>query len=489
MSDDFTAEQPLESWSERDLGVEFLTRVGSVLRIGRTYSVHNQLFGQQLDGLLEITRVLLREQGELLFVAHQGEIFLNGSRVATTTHGFRMSKAVIAEWSQRKIAGFEVRGEPSIDEWRGFFELWFEAAQESGPGLVRAAQERGLACIVPVLRVLEDAAEDDGMNPGLGSGSEAAEKTAAPVDETNTTRRTPSGALGGRISPQATEALGAAPKLYAAAMSGVQSLLTSTTASSSLEFRHVRRVVQPIVDAATSHEPVFLGLAGLVRRDEYTYARNVNACIIATAIGERLGMDRATLSHLAVAGLLHGIGRSTTTDPEQVGPAGVMLLARRTNMQELTVRVMRVALEAGAGRARAGRSGALSQIVSISALYTRLISARGEIGRVTTPSQALGMIVGPLTAEFDPALKTTLIETLGFHPPGQHVLLDDEMIALVIAPNRADLSHPVVMPVLAPGSVQLDPGARWPGGVLPSERSIVRDLVAESLMTDIEEAA
>jgi hypothetical protein len=327
------------------------------------------------------------------------------------------------------------------------------------------------------------------MDPGLGSGSVSAEKTEAPVDETSTTRRTRGGALGGRISPQATEALGAAPKLYAAAMSGLQSLLTSTTMSEHLEFRHVRRVVQPVVDAATSREPIFLGLAGLVRRDEYTYARNVNACIIATAIGDRLGMDRATLSHLAVAGLLHGIGRSVTSDPEQVGTAGVLLLAKRTNLQELTVRVMRVALEAGAGRARAGRTGALSQIVSISALYTRLISARGEIGRVTTPAQALGMIVGPLTAEFDPALKVALVETLGFHPPGQHVLLDDEMIALVIAPNRADLAHPVLMPVLAPGSVEFDPEAHWKGGVLPPERSIVRDLLVENLMGAPEEAA
>jgi hypothetical protein len=365
----------------------------------------------------------------------------------------------------------------------------FDATLEPGPALVRAAQERGLTCVVPVLRVLEDAGEDGGLDPGLGTGSLAEAKPTAPVDETSTTREARAGALGGKISPQATQALGAAPKLYAAAMSGLQSLLTSTTVSQNLEFRHVRRVVQPIVDSATSGDPIFLGLAGLVRRDEYTYARNVNACIIATAIGHRLGMDRATLSHLAVAALLHGIGRSVTTDPDKVGPAGAVLLARRTNLHELTVRVMRVALEAGAGRARAGSSGVLSQIVSISALYTRLISARGEMGRVTTPSQALGMIVGPLTAEFDPALKIALVETLGFHPPGQHVLLDDGMVALVIAPNRDDLSHPILHPIRGPKDVPFDPELHWRGGLLPSERSIVRDLLVESLMTESDKAA
>jgi HD-GYP domain-containing protein (c-di-GMP phosphodiesterase class II) len=459
------------------------------MRTGRSYSVHNQLFGQQLESLLEPTALLLRTEGQFLFVAHEGELFLNGARIATTTHGFRMSKTLVADWEQRGIVGLEVRGEPTVEAWRGFFELLFDTTIEPGAPLVRAAQERGLTAIVPVLRVLDEAGEAEGVEPGLGANDLEPQKTRTADDDTTTSRETRGGALGGRLSPQALEALGAAPKLYAAALNGLQSLLTSTTTSQSLEFRHVRRVVQPIVDASTGREPIFLGLAGLIRRDEYTYARNVNACLIATSIGQRIGMERGTLSHLAVAGLLHGIGRSVTTDPEKIGPAGAVLLAQRTSLQELTVRVMRVALEAGAGRASAGRSGALSQIVSISAVYARLVSARGELGRAITPAQALGMIVGPLTAGFDPALKSAMVETLGFHPPGQHVQLDDGGVALVVAPNREDLARPVVQPLRGPGGVPFDPVAHWPGGILPPERSITRDLMVESLVTELPEAA
>lgn len=461
-----------------ELGIELLTRVSALFRIGRSYSVGNRLFVQQIESLIETAELLLKERGEFQFVSFGGEVFLDGHRIANTSHGFRMAKSLIAALEERGIAGFEVRGEPRPEEWQGFFTLLMDHTLTTGTAWIDAAAARGLERIVPVIRVLEEPASDsaDPDGPGMvGSGESdpAAAKTDPSADPQGLV-----GAIGGRISPRALAALGSAPKLYAAAMAGLTSLVTSTTAQRGLEFRHARRVVQPIVDAAGSRDPVILGLAGMVRRDEYSYARNVNACMIATSIGQRLGLDRTDLATLAVAALLHGIGRAETTDPEKIGPAGAVLLARRTPLQELTTRVMRVALEAGGGPAPPGQSSVLSQIVSISAAYSRIVSSRGGVGKGTTPAQALGMIVGPLTGGFDPALKAALVETLGFHPPGQFVELDDGMIAMVIAPNRGDLDRPILQPCWGPGERALEPGLDWEGGELPPERSIIRDLTS-----------
>lgn len=463
-------------------------RVGALMRVGRSYSSQNQLFVQQLDMLVETVRPHLREYGEFLFVAYGGEVFLDGTRVAMTSHGFRMAKALIGELDKRNISGFEVRGEPDQAEWRRFFELLLDADAARGDALLAAAHERGLERILPVVRVLEDPSDDATNESGLGAGTTAGpeaqldqrDPSAMPVGST--------GAASGATSPS-TAALGAAPKHYAAALSGLQSLLTSTTAQRGLEFRHARRVVQPIVDSATSTDPIVLGLAGMIKRDGFTYARNVNACLIATAIGHRLGFDRQTLADLSMAALLHGIGRSVTEDPARIGCAGALILARRATLQATTVKVMRVAFEASSGRALPGRSSVLSQIVSIAAAYARMISARGDVGKSTTPAQALGMIVGPLTGGFDPWLKLALIEVLGIHPPGQFVELDDGTIAMVIAPNRDDIARPILHPVTGPAGRSFDPQLHWAGGTLPAERTVARDLLGFDVPADLDHAA
>ncbi len=475
--------------AESELGIELLTRVAALFRVGRSYSVQNKLFAQQIESLMETTGQLLAVRGEFLFVCYGGEVFLDGQRIATTAHGFRMAKTVIAAFGERGIAGFEVVGEPHAAEWTTFFELLMMRGLAVGPAWDEEADRRGLERIRPVKRVQEDpgSESESAEGPGADPTDRGARETAPEERAENPAGH--AGAVGGRVSPAAAAALGAAPKRYAAAMAGLNSLILNTSVHGAVEVRHARRVVQPIVDAAGSRDPVILGLAGMVKRDEYSYARNVNACMIATSIGQKLGFERNDLATLAVCALLHGIGRAVTSEPLQVGPAGALLLARRSPMQELTTRVMRVALEAGGGAAAPGRSSILSQIVSIAATYTRMVTARGETGKSTTPAQALGMIVGPLTGGFDPALKAALVETLGLHPPGQIVELDDGMVAIVIAPSRTDLDRPVVQPCTGPLGEDFDPERHWPGGALPPERSILRDLTAAEMPRSLDAAA
>jgi hypothetical protein len=357
----------------------------------------------------------------------------------------------------------------------------------AGPDWAAAAAERGLERIAPVLRVREEGGGDDtGLAESEGA---AAQKRDASALEEAAKEPMSSGALGGRVSPEAFAALGAGPKHFQSALDGLTSLVTATSAQRGIEMRHARRVIQPIVDAACSRDPVVLGLAGLVRRDEYSYSRVVNACMIATTMGQRLGFERDELATLSVAALLHGVGRAETDDANRIGPRGALLISRRSTFQELTVRVMRVALEAGGGPAPVGRSSVLSQIVGMAATYARMVSSRGVVGKGTTPTQALGMIVGPLTGGFDPALKVALVETLGFHPPGQFVELDDGTIAMVLAPDRTDLDRPIVQPCLGKGGRPLETPEERAGGPLSPARSILRDLGAADIPEPLRQAA
>ena len=118
--------------------------------------------------------------------------------------------------------------------------------------------------------------------------------------------------------------------------------------------------------------------------------------------------------------------------------------------------------------------------MAIAATYARLVSAKSASGRSVTPADALGFIVGPLAGSFDPALRAALVESLGFHPPGQWVELDGGEIALVVSPMPGGPAHPVVQVLAGAGGAPLGKGG-WEGGPLPPERSIVRDLPAEEV--------
>ena len=97
--------------------------------------------------------------------------------------------------------------------------------------------------------------------------------------------------------------------------------------------------------------------------------------------------------------------------------------------------------------------------------------------------------LGPLTGGFDPALKLTLIETLGFYPPGQFVLFDDGTIAMVVGANREHLDRPIVHALTGPAGAPLLEPVAWPGGEVPPERRILRPLKPTEMPEDLAEAA
>jgi HD-GYP domain-containing protein (c-di-GMP phosphodiesterase class II) len=306
---------------------------------------------------------------------------------------------------------------------------------------------------------------------------------------------------------------GAARKRYAQAIQGARSLLTTTTLQDGLELRHGKRVVQPLVDGAFADEPVVVGLSSLTHKDEYTYAHAVNVCLISVTMGRLLDMDRRALADLGVASLLHDVGKAVVgdqihhplesfTDEERAAAErhpleGALLLARSTTLNQTTLRCMRVALEHhmlpdGSGYpAASGRwpQSVMSRLVAVADCYVSLLGHRSQHGAVTTPYQALGMMLGPLKKRFDPAMLWALVQSVGFYPPGQLVLLDDGNIAAVLAPNAADLSRPhvrVVWSVTGQPMLQDPPLEYRP---LPPERSIQRALKAEEYPTEPEEKA
>jgi len=420
------------------------------------------------------------------------------------------------EFGRRQIAGVRVQDGVTPDELGRFFRLFLRPDDHQGTALLEACVAESTGHILPAVHAsAASRGESDPFDPdGFGKWSEGAPaggRGASDPDPPGT--RAASAAEGGALP--ATGVAGVRPaarKSYSLAMLGARSLLTTTTLQEGMELRHAKRVVQPLVDGAFAKEPVVVGLTTLGHHDEFTYAHSVNVCMVAVTMGHYLGLDRRALADLGVAALLHDVGKNAVahliqrpfdefTDDERIAAErhpveGAKLLARSTALNPTTLRCIRVALEhhiypAGEGYPTppAGwTTSLLYRVVAVADCYVCLQTYRSRHGANVTPYQALGMMLGPMRASFDPVMLWALVQAVGLYPPGQVVQLDNGQIAIVLAPNSADLERPHVKVVSRADRRRLAPDETVEYRPIPPELSVGRALRAEEYPDDPEAA-
>ena len=485
----------------REAGQLIILRLLAMVRVGKAYRVGNQAFRAQLDLFVGAILPVAKEFQEMVLVALETDFYLNGVRIPLTRNAVRHHQAALKELQQRKIAG--VRAEPEVtrEELETFFHLFLQPDVYSSTALLEAVVAAGCVHFQPVIYASTDAQQADSMRiPGYAPdtfdlfsqagkiGGESFSGGAGAVAES---------ALHGAPghSPRGT-----APKNYNIALAGARSLLTTTVLQEGMEMRHVKRVVQPLVDGAFAGEPIVLGLSTLGHLDEFTYMHAVNVCMIAVTMGRMLELDRRTLADVGVAALLHDVGKNSVSDKihhsidewtdeeralaESHPVEGAKLLARSTTLNETTLRCIRVSLEHHAGEGgypalNGLRPTVISRIIRCADCYATLQTHRSERGQNVTPYEALGMMLGPLAPRFEPALLWALVRSLGFYPPGQMVRLEDGAVALVLAPNPADLARPNVRIIVNSIGEWVESTRREEFCPLPAERSVVRALRME----------
>lgn len=444
--DNMTPEEEL-----REQGLQLVTRLVAVLRTSRSYSIGNRAFTGQLEQLLEVLRPTLMASGRAQLVHMDRDLQLNGVRVPLKSTSLRFQEQLLSELALRGIAGVEFHASLRLPELEEFMRYFLSSELYKGDELVAACRSAGITGAVPVLQVVPASAE------------------ATPPSEAN-----------------AVPAFSAALQAYDDALAHARALLTATRFARGIELRHLKRLVQPLVEAAASPEPTTVGLAWASAADEQ-WAHGVHVCIVSIGMGHQLGLDRAALTELGVAALLHDVGQSSleTVPPDaavrddaaraelQTHPIrGVEAIAGITTLNRTSLRAMRVALEHHACT-RSGypalsadfKPATASRLVAVADAFVSLLSLHGERGQRITPAEALSMVLGPGGAGFDDALKASLIRTVGVYPPGQLVELDDHAFARALAPSAEDPERPIIELLTTPA-----------GAILPASERVVMPL-------------
>jgi HD-GYP domain-containing protein (c-di-GMP phosphodiesterase class II) len=483
----------------RDAGLRLVMRLAGVIRIGRAYQVGNQVFNEQMRTFFDSLKPVLDEAHEVVLVALETDLFLNGFRIPMRASNMRFHQSVHDEFDRRKIAGLKIEEGLDLEELERFFTLFMQPDVYHSTTLLEGCLANHIDHVLPAIHASTEAPAPDFGLPDDDDDDEI-EDAWADCATANMPEEEDEDEVPEEIRPGVPD--GAVRKNYSVAMQGTRSLLATTSLHEGFQLKHAKRVVQPLVDDAFKKEPVVVGLSVLRHHDEYTYAHAVNVCMTAVSMGYYLELDRRSLADLGVASLLHDVGKAIVgprirhqidefTDDERAAAErhtieGAKLLARTTTMNPTTLRCMRVALEHHMPQEPSGRPArpgewtpsVLARIVSVADCYVSLQTHRSRRGQNVTPSNALGLMLGPMRKRFDAAMLWALVQTVGLYPPGQLVELSDGTLAMVLAPNSEDLYRPRVR-VLTDKDKNLLPWKKtheWQP--IPEDMSVVKALEA-----------
>ncbi len=447
----------------REQGLQVAMRIVATLRTGRSYAIGNVAFTRQLEQLLTSLAPILADAGEVVVLADDGDVQVNGVRLPLRPASLRTLEQLAQEFQVREIAGVAFRAGLALAELEDFMRYFLPSELYKGGELAQACATHGLRQVEPLEVV------DAGQAHGGANGAPAAPEEAA------------------------TESL--SPGL-ARARHNARLLLGGDPGPRAIELRHLKRVTQPLVDAVTGEAAGTPAFRPDAAPDGCEHALSV--ALLAIAIGLRLGLTRSELSELGVAALLHDAGKDAVagqvrhpsagrSPAERAGAEshpleGLRRIALSTTLNASSLLAMRVALEHHAGGPHGypslpahWRQAPASQVVAIADAYVSLTEPSTGGGPALAPSAALGCVLGPLADRFHPALRAALVRVLGVHPRGQVLELDDGSLVRSLGGRPEDPSQSLIE-WLAGADGEPARTALPAGEPLPAGRSVRRAL-------------
>ena len=235
----------------------------------------------------------------------------------------------------------------------------------------------------------------------------------------------------------------------------VTSLLSRLEKVRNIEGQSARRRVMELFEAVGGNTAIVLLLKSLREYDGYTFLHSVNVAVIATALGEKLGLDDEEIDMIGTSGLLHDIGKLYV-------PHDVLLKRERLSpiewiaVKQHPVDGERILREEGADpffravayehHMRFDRTGyptpkpdhevsRASHIIRIADTYDALTTKR-PYRKQLNPYEAIKVMMKMRGMEFHPEYLDVFMRVLGNIPLGSVLDLDTGERVIVIGAGR-----------------------------------------------------
>jgi HD-GYP domain-containing protein (c-di-GMP phosphodiesterase class II) len=461
-------------------GDSYIRRAGRGLILGlygalrsiKLYPVENPVVQKALDDLTAAAAEVLRQEGELELRVSSEFIFVNATRLRLDLENYASFSHLLSLFRASGVGAVALRSGVTRRDWLVLLSLL------QAPGRDETPEAR----FQQLLAKLEQAQV---------RLFELAESTASEDEEAR------------------EKAKEAAKRTYSQSVAVTKDLMTSVRIGRSPNIKKIKRVVQGIVDQILNEETSLIGLTTIRDYDEYTFTHSVNVCILAVALGKRLGLTKLQLYDLGMAALFHDIGKSRVpleilnksgqlTDEEWRFMAahpwlGVLALFQVRGQQELPYRAMVVAHEHHmktdlTGYPKVLRQRTMSMFSKIVAVADGFDAATSRRAYQTVPHPPTDVVIemrdNPRRG-MDPVLVKAFMNLAGIYPVGTLVVLDTFELAVVHASNPIPemLSRPIVRIVsddrgnLVHPGVLVDLSERTPDGTF--RRTIIKTEIPE----------
>jgi HD-GYP domain-containing protein (c-di-GMP phosphodiesterase class II) len=461
---------------ERELGLALLTRFQSLLRAARLYDETNRAYRAQIDEFL--ATVASAREAETVLVGMGDAFYVNGVRLRPTATQVALFRAVQDEFTLRGLGALRLRRGLAGGEVTSFMRLFVAARDaEQGERLPELVAAAGIQCILPVraseLRNQAPEAED-------ADRQEAQDERAR------------------------------AREMFERAVAGTKSLLVRTARTGKPALRLARRLIQPVVDSVQKSEFSIVGMTALKNHDEYTFAHCVNVSVLSVAMGHTMGLSRAALANLGVAGLLHDLGKlAVPTDvlrkPGALSPEewqtiqrhpleGVKLVSRMSGLSTLMLDTMRVSFEHhlcldGSGYpALPGPRfpAAFTRIVTAADVFDAMTAHRAYRWRPFTGHEALQNLMSPDRVRYDAAVLWALVRSVGLYPAGTLLATASGHVVLSLSPNPTDVHRPFCRVLERPDGTRPEEAEAETWDPMPPHEQVARVLAPEEWPGDTE---
>lgn len=255
-----------------------------------------------------------------------------------------------------------------------------------------------------------------------------------------------------------------ADQLYSDAVSYARTFVDDVRRGKPFDYRDAMPLVDGFIDSVFRNESAAAALCKLKMYDEYTYTHSINVAVLSIILGKRLGLERAQLRMLGMAGTFHDVGKAVIPDEILNKPGKLSdheMTIMRTHPQEgydilktqkaVPKEVLRVALEHherydGSGYPRRVKGDAIhtmSRIISVVDVYDALTSKRVYKDPLP-PGKVLGMMYQWRISDFQPNIVEHFIKSLGVYPVGSFVRLSSGEHGVVTGLNPSLPLKPIV---------------------------------------------
>ncbi len=484
-----------EPRSEADLrrlheqGKRFVYRAATLLRTSKIYSLDNQTMAYSLNVATAAANRLVDQLKDVKLIGEGDTVHINHYRIRVDRGMVPQIRFFNKFLHGRGVGGFRVSGQTSIEDWKRTIEVLLSVAEN--------AQEE---------------VDNSGvLNAQLGDTGVLSLRFT-PVLKL---RRGTLGNLGGGEGESVQVAASRSLHIYVRAVRAVSAMHLRLQGGRG--HAGLSRVVQHLVEMSFEEPRNYLALVQLKDQGDYEALHPVNTCILAIAMGRRLGLSRGALLDLGLASLACDVGMLSI--PHDVrSKAGPLDPTERLRLEhhpldsarecfrgarmDLSLqRRIRVAMEHHMGFDLGGYPRVLewgelhlfSRIYAVSETYDALTTTTPWRDGLL-PDEALAQMMEEAGTRLDPALVSSFVNMLGRYPLGSAVMLTSGEVGVVyMTPSDArHVRRPIVKLLLDSGGNRLaEPqlvDLRNQDGEGRYSHSVARAVDPESLGVDVNRA-